>query len=96
MSFLENSLFFIIVSLRDLGTISYYPNPLSAGIYVLQVNNRNTRTRCDICSKFTIKTPDTNDKHCPESLILTLSVFLMKQAYKLFVKYKVRAKTNLI
>ena len=28
-----------------------------ADIYLLQVNNRNTRTRCEICSKLTIKTP---------------------------------------
>ena len=28
-----------------------------AGIYLLKNNNRNTRTRCEICSKFTIKTP---------------------------------------
>ena len=27
-------------------------------IYMLKVNNRNTRTRCEICSKLTIKTPD--------------------------------------
>ena len=26
--------------------------------YVLQVNNRNTRARCEICSKLTIKTPE--------------------------------------
>ena len=31
----------------------YYP----AGIYMLKVNNRNTRTRCEICSKLTIKIP---------------------------------------
>ena len=30
---------------------SIYP----AGIYLLKVNNRNTRTRCEICSKLTIK-----------------------------------------
>ena len=28
-----------------------------AGIYLLKVNTRNSRTRCEICSKFTIKTP---------------------------------------
>ena len=27
------------------------------GIYLLQVNNRNTRPRCEICSKLTIKAP---------------------------------------
>ena len=28
-----------------------------AGIYLLKVNYRNTRTRCEICSKLTIKIP---------------------------------------
>ena len=28
------------------------------GIYLLKVNNRNTRTRCEICSKLTIRTPE--------------------------------------
>ena len=30
----------------------------SAGIYLLKVNNRNTRTRCEIRSKLTIKIPE--------------------------------------
>ena len=29
-----------------------------AGIYLLKVNNRNTRTRCEIWSKLTIKIPE--------------------------------------
>ena len=29
-----------------------------ANIYLFKVNNRNTRKRCEICSKLTIKTPD--------------------------------------
>ena len=29
-----------------------------AAIYLLKVNNRNTRTRCEICSKLTIKIPE--------------------------------------
>ena len=29
-----------------------------AGIYMLKVNNKNTRTRCEICSELTIKTPE--------------------------------------
>ena len=28
------------------------------GNYMLKVNNRNTRERCEICSKLTIKTPE--------------------------------------
>ena len=27
------------------------------GDYMFKVNNKNTRTRCEICSKLTIKTP---------------------------------------
>ena len=29
-----------------------------AGIYLLKINNKNTRTRREICSKLTIKTPE--------------------------------------
>ena len=29
-----------------------------AGIYLIKVNNRNTRTRCKICSKLTIQTTE--------------------------------------
>ena len=31
-----------------------------AGIYLLKAKNRNTRTRCEICSELTIKTPERN------------------------------------
>ena len=41
---------FLIISLKSC--------VLPAGIYLLKVNNRNTRTRCEICSKLTIKTPE--------------------------------------
>ena len=29
-----------------------------AGIYLFKINNENTRTMCEICSKLTIKTPE--------------------------------------
>ena len=29
-----------------------------AGIYLLKVCNKNTRTRCEMCSKVTVKTPE--------------------------------------
>ena len=31
---------------------------LPASIYLLKVNTKNTRTRCEICSKVTIKIPE--------------------------------------
>ena len=42
-----------------------YRNSYPAGtISLLKVNNRNTRTRCEICSKLTIKTPEQRQWHC--------------------------------
>ena len=37
-----------------MGKVDYDP----AGNYMFKVNNRNTRTKCEICSKLTIKTPE--------------------------------------
>ena len=34
------------------------PKNYPAGIYLFKVNNRNTRARCEIYSKLTIKTPE--------------------------------------
>ena len=33
-------------------------NAFPADIYLLKVNNRNNRKRCEICSKLTIQTPE--------------------------------------
>ena len=44
-----------ILVLLDQG---FRSNLLPAGIYLLKVNNRNTKTRCEICSKLTIKTQE--------------------------------------
>ena len=33
-------------------------NFISAGIYLLEGNDRNTKARCQICSKLTIKAPE--------------------------------------
>ena len=40
--------------MRDQLSHQYLP----VDIYMFKVNNRNTRTRCEICSKLTIKTSD--------------------------------------
>ena len=37
---------------------------LTAGIYLLKINNRNTRTMCEISSKLTIKTPERCNWRC--------------------------------
>ena len=47
--------FFVFCGVHVLGMVivGYIP----VGVHLLKVNNRNTRTRCEICSKLTIKTP---------------------------------------
>ena len=41
------------------------------GIYLFKFNNRNTRTRCEVCSKLTIRTLERR----LVSLLLILNVF---------------------
>ena len=43
-----------------------------AEIYLLKVNNRNTRTRCEICSKLTTNTPEQRKWHCSGVFIVNL------------------------
>ena len=47
---------FALLPTKYKSTIIFRSNP--AGIYLFKVNNRNTRTRCEICSKLTINTPE--------------------------------------
>ena len=42
---------------------------IPAGNYMFKVNNRNTRTRCEICSKLTIKTPE-RYQWCPSGVFI--------------------------
>ena len=57
-----------------------------ARIYLLKVNSRNTRTRCQICSELTINTPErrqwrrsgvliVNFEHIPYLLVFLLLTF---------------------
>ena len=45
-----------------------------AGIYLLKVNKRNTRTRRQICSKITIKTPERLSHLVLVIILLTLNM----------------------
>ena len=58
----------------------FYP----ANIYLFKVNNRNTRKRCETCSKLTIKTPERRQWRCSgvfivnfERILLFFLVFLL-------------------
>ena len=48
---------------------------ISTGNYMLKVTNRNTKTRCEICSKLTIKIQNDVIGVFLVSLLLTLNIF---------------------
>ena len=61
--FISKNLFSVNMSIKD-------PDP--ASIYLFKGNKRNTRKRCQICSKLTIKAPE--QRHLA-FLLLTLKKF---------------------
>ena len=46
-----------------------------ANIHLFKFSNRNSRERCEICSKLTIKTPEERHSRRPGVLLLTLNIF---------------------
>ena len=49
--------------------------PYSAGNYMFKANNRNTKTRCEMCSKLTLKTPERTNGVVLVALLLSLNIF---------------------
>ena len=48
---------------------------IPAGNYMFKVNTRNTRTKCEICSKLIIKTPQCHWRHhWRRSVVLNVNV----------------------
>ena len=43
-----------------------------AGNYIFKVNNRSTRTRCEVSSKLTIMTPERCPERCRRSGVFTV------------------------
>ena len=52
--------------------MSYADSIYPAGNYMFKVNNRNSRTRCELCSKLTIKIPERRHDVVLVSLLITL------------------------
>ena len=48
----------VLLKFVDSMFLNIYSRIFPTGIYLLKVNNRNTRTRFEICSKLTIKIPE--------------------------------------
>ena len=49
---------FTPIYLQIVLNMQHYGKAIPANNYMFKVNNRNTRIRCEICSKLTIKTPE--------------------------------------
>ena len=58
----------IVIKLSEFDTC----NPF--GIYLFKVNNRNTKKRCEICSKLKIKTPEPRPHLAVVFLLLSLNM----------------------
>ena len=71
--------------------ISYYPED----IYLLKVNNRNTRTRCEICSKLTIKTPERRQQRRSGVFILNFEHISHFVLVSLLLTLKMQCKAKL-
>ena len=54
-------------------SVLFKVNPV--GIYLFKVNNRNTRTRCEICSRLTIKTSERCHWHSSGVFIVNFNHF---------------------
>ena len=61
----------VVVILISLNYIRPYP----AVNYMFKVNSRNIRTRCEMCSKLAIKTPEDVSDVVLVSLLLPLNIF---------------------
>ena len=68
------------MEMRGIGTTCVMMTTLLVSIYLLKVNNRNTRARCEICSKLEIKTHE-NMKASVN--FLTLNVPILDEVKKL-------------
>ena len=55
------------ISVFNFEQVVFFP----AGIYLLKVSNKNTRARCEICSKLTIKIPERRQWRCSGIFIVT-------------------------
>ena len=68
-----------------------------ADIYLLKVNNRNFRTRCEICSKLTVKTPERRTPMAGYEMELKscLSCFHFIQAPEVIMSKAYDAKADL-
>ena len=61
-----NLLFFYIVLIYQ----GRENTPIKAGIYFFKIKNGNTRAKCEICSKLTMKTPEWRHWHDSDVFIV--------------------------
>ena len=73
---------FIVMPNGYVNATRVFSNPVD--IYLLKVNNRNTRARCEICSKLTIKAPERC--HCTISYCQVWNLLVETKCSKFLLK----------
>ena len=68
--------------------LSYFQTPVD--IYLLKVNNRNTKTGCEICSKLTIKTPERRQWRCSRPALLDCDCALLLLSFTITFLFSLR------
>ena len=63
------------VSIRVANKVSIKKNSNPAKNYMFKVSNKNTRTRCEICSKLAIKTPERQQWQRSSLFLIALKIF---------------------
>ena len=63
----------------------YYFQIDPVGIYLFKVNNRNTRARCEICSKLTVKTPERRQWQWRRSGVFIVNFEHISQLFLVFL-----------
>ena len=80
---IEDTKVFLLLSLINFLSINFVVvNPCSANIHLFKVNNRNTRTRSEICSKLGIKAPER--RHWPRSDVFIVNFYHISHLFLLF------------
>ena len=78
------------MEIKIINSLVRVPLKLTIGVYLLKVNNGNTRTICEICSKLTMKRP----KRKPLRGRLQTSLLVLSKFENLLFSYNFRGNRN--
>ena len=65
-----------------------YAEVIQPNIHLFKVNSRNTRKRCEICSKLTIKTPERRERELHQLIFASsnLAIEILEKRCEIYLK----------